>query len=113
MEHLSWTMSLMLLNGIFFPKFTATMGCIVFVGRELYRYGYMSKDGPNSTIRELGAVPLNAAEFLIIGGLLFTMSRYMFGPFIARRKIVQRFTTTPYDKHLKEVIKKESKKGNL
>lgn len=87
-EHLSWVMPLMLVNGLFLPRFTATMGCVVLVGRELYRYGYMTKHGPNSGIRELGALPLNAAEILILGSLLFVYARYKFGPFVSRRKIV-------------------------
>ena len=81
-------MPLFLLNGIFFPRITAAMGGVVLVGRELYRYGYMTKQGPNSGIRELGAIPLNVAEFLVVGCLLFTYGRYKMGPFFSRRKIV-------------------------
>jgi hypothetical protein len=78
----------MLLNGLFFPKFTASLGLVVFAGRELYRYGYMTKEGPNSKIREMGAYPLNIAEMLIALGLCFVFVRYQFGPFFGRRKLI-------------------------
>ena len=63
---MAWVLPLFLMNGLFFPKLTASLGCVVLIGRELYRYGYMTKHGPNSWIRELGAYPLNIAELLLI-----------------------------------------------
>ena len=45
---------------------TAALGTIVLGGRELYRIGYMSPEGPTSKIREMGAYPLNVAELLML-----------------------------------------------
>ena len=64
-EHLSWVIPMLLCSGFFFPRFATALGSVVLVGRELYRAGYMSPDGPNSHIREAGAIPLNIAEMLI------------------------------------------------
>ena len=55
LERLSWGIPLLITNGIFFPKISATMGAVIFVGRELYRYGYSSNEGPNSKFVERGA----------------------------------------------------------
>ena len=88
LEHLGWTLPLMLVNGLFFPKLTTTFGMIILVGREFYRYGYMTNDGPNSHIRELGAIPLNVAELLIASSLIFVFARYRVGPFLKRIKFI-------------------------
>ena len=86
------------------------MGCVVFVGRELYRYGYMTKDGPNSHIREMGAIPLNIAQLLMIVSFGLLGVRYFTGGFLKRRKLVQRLTMQPIDRKVKEVLDKEAKK---
>eukprot|EP00347_Sterkiella_histriomuscorum_P021275 403334577 len=112
LEQLSWALPALLINGLFFPKFSASMGLVVLVGRELYRYGYMSNDGPNSKIRELGAVPLNAAEMFLLGGIGLMALRYNMGGFIKRRKLVQRWTMKPIDRKIQEVIKEQQKKMN-
>lgn len=82
------------------------MGATVLVGRELYRYGYMTNDGPNSSIREAGAIPLNVAEMLMIVGIAGIMTGYLFGPFMRNRKLVKRFTMSKIDRKTEEVIKK-------
>uniref|UniRef100_A0A7S3FVC5 Uncharacterized protein n=1 Tax=Strombidium rassoulzadegani TaxID=1082188 RepID=A0A7S3FVC5_9SPIT len=104
-EHLSWTAPLLIANGVFFPRITLTFASIVLVGRELYRVGYLSDDGPTSKIREVGAIPLNITELLLALSVFFLSIRYRTGPFFARRKFVQRFTKTPYDHQLEEAIK--------
>lgn len=104
LEHLSWVMPLLLVGGVFNPRWTASAAGVVLVGRELYRFGYLSKHGPNSTIREAGAIPLNAAELSMIGALGLVYLKHRAGPFFARRKIVQRFTKTHYDKKYAEVM---------
>ncbi len=50
----------------------------VVVGRELYSFGYNSRKGPNSKVREMGAYPLNIAEILMIlsFGQLFYSRRF-------------------------------------
>ena len=111
-DHLSWSLPILLFNGLFFPKFAATMGSIVFVGRELYRYGYMSPEGPDSHIREAGAIPLNIAEVLLVGGALLTVSRFCFGGFIRNRKLYKRLRVDPIELKVAEVLKKEAKKNN-
>ena len=63
-------MPLILIGGLFRPRFTLAMAGVIIVGRGLYNYGYMSKEGPNSRIREAGAIPLNAAEFFLTIGML-------------------------------------------
>lgn len=105
-EHLSYFLPLMFVQGIFLPRFTASMAAVVFVGRELYRIGYVTKEGPSSKIRELGALPLNAAEFLLIGSVSFYLFKRWSGGFFSRRKIVRRFTFTPFEKRMEEVVKK-------
>ena len=80
------------------------MGSVVLVGRELYRYGYMTKDGPNSNIREYGAYPLNIAELLCIFAVLLGFSKSRLGGFFSRRKIVRYFTHTKYDIELEKII---------
>ena len=96
----------MLVGGIFFPRFGATMASIVVAGRELYRYGYMSDEGPNAKIREVGAIPLNIAEASMIIGIGVIAIRYMFGPFFGRRKFVRRFTWSKVDIKKEEVLDK-------
>ena len=78
------------------PRLTVAMGSVVIAGRLLYLYGYMTNEGPNSTIREAGALPLNAAEFLLMCGMTGVFLKYKSGPFFARRKFVRRFTETHY-----------------
>jgi hypothetical protein len=80
------------------------LGSIVLVGRELYRYGYTTKDGPNSNIREYGAYPLNIAELLCIFAVLLGFSKSRLGGFFSRRKIVRYFTHTKYDIELEKII---------
>ena len=87
------------------PRFTAAMATVVLFGRELYRFGYLTKEGPSSKIRELGAVPLNAAEFFVIGSVSCYLFKRWSGGFFSRRKLVRRFTTTAYDKRMEEVMK--------
>ena len=95
LEHLSWSLPLLLFNGFFFPKFATSMGLMIFVGRELYRYGYMSPDGPNSHIREAGAIPLNVAEMALLGGAMLIVGRFCFGGFIRNRKLYKRLKVDP------------------
>ena len=80
------------------------MASVVLVGREFYRFGYRSKHGPDSAIREAGAIPLNLAELSMIGVLSLVYLKYRVGPFFGRRKIVQRFTKTRYDKAYEDVL---------
>ena len=95
------------------PRFSATMAGVVLLGRELYRFGYLTKEGPSSPIREIGAVPLNAAEFLVIGSVSFYLFKRYSGSFFANRKIVKYFTHNHYDRRMEEIIKKAdlAKKG--
>ena len=104
LEHLSWMMPLLLVGGIFNARFAASAAGVVLVGRELYRFGYLSRHGPSSAIREAGAVPLNVAEFSMVCALSLVYLKYRVGPFLSRRKIVQRFTMTRYDKKYAEVM---------
>jgi len=102
-EHLAWTLPLVFVNGIFFPRMTAGLCGVVFVGRELYRIGYMSKDGPNSKIREIGAIPLNVSELFLTLSVVFCLLRYQFGGFVSRRRIVQYFSKSHMDKQLEKM----------
>ena len=111
-EHLAWLMPLTLVGGIFFPRFISGCTSVVLVGRELYRFGYMSKDGPNSKIRELGAYPLNIAEIFMILSLGAVYLKYKTGAFFLRRKVVRRFTHTTYDKRFEELEKEAEKAKN-
>ena len=63
---MAWLLPLVLLLGVFRPRSTVVMGGIVVVGRELYSFGYNTREGPNSKVREMGAYPLNIAEILMI-----------------------------------------------
>ena len=47
------------------------MASVMLIGRELYRFGYLDKDGPSSKVREAGAIPLNAAGVFLIGSMAF------------------------------------------
>lgn len=98
-------MPLMFVQGILMPRFTVAMAGVMLIGREFYRFGYLDKDGPSSTIRELGAVPLNAAGFLLINSLAFFVLKRQIGGFFTRRKFVRYFTTTHYDKRMEKVVK--------
>jgi hypothetical protein len=92
-EHMPAIMPLVLLGGIFRPRFTLALTSVVIAGRGLYTAGYMSNEGPNSKIREMGAIPLNAAEiFLILGlGALVFKSTSTLG-LLKNRKIYKRYT---------------------
>ena len=98
-------MPVFLINGLFFPRFTAGLGLIVLGGRELYRMGYMSPQGPTSDIREYGAYPLNISELLAGLSVAFVFLRYQFGGLISRRKVVQYFTKSNYNKELEKMQK--------
>ena len=69
----------------------------------------MSKDGPNSKLRELGAYPLNIAEIFMILSLGLVYLKYKTGAFFLRRKIVKRLTWTTYDKRFEELEKEAAK----
>ena len=97
-------MPLLLVGGLFNARFVASMAGVVLIGREFYRFGYLSKQGPNSAIREAGAIPLNVAEISMACALSLVYLKYRVGPFFARRKFVQRFTKTRYDKKYAEVM---------
>ena len=99
-------MPLLLFQGVFTPRFAAAMGGVMLLGRELYRFGYLDKDGPSSKVREMGAVPLNAAGFFLIGATTFAVLKRQTGGFFSRRKTVRRFTMTHYDLELEKVNKK-------
>lgn len=105
LEHMSWTMPLLLISGVFLQKSTIFLASTTLIGRELYRWGYY-KEGPTSKIREVGAVSHNAASVLMMLGLGFVFIRHKTGSFLSNRKIVKRFTHTLYDKKL-EGVKKE------
>ena len=77
----------------------------MLIGRELYRFGYLTKEGPSSRIREAGAIPLNAAGFFLIGGAALSVLKRQTGGFFARRKSVRYFTTTHYDVRMEKVVK--------
>ena len=85
------------------PRLFTALGVTVIAGRELYRYGYMTNEGPNSHIREAGAIPLNAAEFLMIVGVGCLALKYFFGPFFGRRNFVKRFTMSKIDRKMEYV----------
>ena len=53
------------------PRFATGMAGVMLIGRELYRFGYLDKDGPSSKVREAGAIPLNAAGVFLIGSMAF------------------------------------------
>jgi len=75
---MAWLMPLVLLLGMFRPRSTVALAGTVIVGRELYSFGYNSREGPNSKVREMGAYPLNIAEILMIlsFGQLFYSRRF-------------------------------------
>jgi hypothetical protein len=108
-EHLAWLMPLTLVAGVFFPRFVVGCTSVVLVGREFYRQGYLTKDGPNSFIRELGAIPLNMAEISMILALGLVWLKYKTGAFFLRRKFVRRFTWTAFDKRMEELQKQSEK----
>ena len=112
-EHLAWTLPVFFLNGLFFPRLTAGLGTVVLAGRELYRVGYMSPEGPTSRIREYGAYLLNISELLAVGAVSFVFLRHQFGGFVNRRRIVRYFTKSRYDVELEKVLKdiKDLKEG--
>ena len=105
-EHLAWTMPSFLIGGLFFPRTAAALGTVVIGGREIYRYGYMTPDGPNSKVREKGAYPLNIAEAVLAVSVTFIFLRYQFGGFVSRRRISRYFTETPYQKELEKLMDK-------
>jgi hypothetical protein len=95
----------MFVGGIFQPRFTAFLGSVVICGRELYRWGYLSKDGPNSHIRELGAVPLNVAEILLILGFASIYTRMRYEGLLRNRKFYKRFFTQKINGSIEKVTK--------
>ena len=95
---MAYSMPVLLCSGLFFPRATASVGAVILGGRELYRVGYMSSEGPNSKIREAGAMPLNIAMILSILSVSFIALRYKFGPFVTNRKVVKYFTESKLDK---------------
>ena len=41
-EHLSWFLPALFIQGMFMPRFAATMAGVMLVGREFYRFGYLT-----------------------------------------------------------------------
>ena len=107
-EHLAWTLPTFIGTAIFFPRTAAVFGTTVLVGRELYRYGYMT-DGPTSKVREAGAIPLNIAELLTLLLLGFGVVRYQTGGFIQRRKLYQRLFSSEYKIQLDKIQREADK----
>ncbi len=103
-EHLAWSIPLLLIGGLFIPRFSAGLGTVVLFGRELYRYGYMTNEGANSHIRELGAIPLNAAEFFMMVGIGVIAWKYFFGQFFRNRNFIKRITMSKIDRKTEEVL---------
>ena len=104
-EHLSWFLPLLMVQGAFMPRFATAMASMMLVGREFYRFGYLNKDGPSSIVREMGAVPLNAAGFLLIGSFAFLAAKRRTGDFFSRRKSVRYFTHNHLNLRLEKVLK--------
>jgi hypothetical protein len=77
-----------IIGGIFLPRTSLLCGTGILAGRELYRIGYQSPEGPNSHVREAGAIPLNACELLVSLGVIFMFLKMRTGLFISNRKIV-------------------------
>lgn len=102
-EHLSWLLPMVLVSGVFQPQTTALLTSTVIVGRELYRMGYLSKDGPNSQIRELGAYPLNIAEIVMIMGLGSIWFRKRYVGLLKNRKFYKNAFVQRSNLKLKEV----------
>lgn len=73
--------------------------------------GYLSKDGPNSFIRELGAIPLNAAEICLILGLGTLWFTRRYEGLFRNRKIYKRMFSDPTNVAL-TAVKKEIKEEN-
>lgn len=87
------------------PRFAAGMAATMLVGREFYRFGYLDKQGPSSKVREVGAVALNAAGFLLINSVLFYTLKRQTGGFFSRRKFVRYWTHGHYEVQLEKVQK--------
>ena len=104
-EHLAWLMPLVIVGGVFQPRITVGLAGTILIGREFYRFGYLTKEGASSKIREMGAIPLNIAEVLMMASLGLVYLRYKTGAFFLRRKFVKRLTWTSYDTRLIEVEK--------
>ena len=98
-------MPLVIVGGVFQPRITVGLAGTILIGREFYRFGYLTKEGASSKIREMGAIPLNIAEVLMMASLGLVYLRYKTGAFFLRRKFVKRLTWTSYDTRLIEVEK--------
>ena len=98
LEHLSWCLPLLFVQGVFMPRFSTLMATTMLIGREFYRFGYLDRDGPSSRVREVGAVALNAAGIFLIASSALVVLKRQTGGFFSRRKFVRRFTMNHYDK---------------
>ena len=87
------------------PRFAAAMAGTMLVGREFYRFGYLTNEGATSKIREAGAIPLNLAGVLLTGSIAMFIFKRQTGGFFSRRKTVRRFTTNAYDIRMEKVLK--------
>lgn len=81
----------------------------MLVGRELYRYGYMTNEGPSSHIREAGAIPLNIAEIFMLLGIGALAWKYFLSRFFRNRKFIKRLTMSKIDRKTEEVLDKLSR----
>jgi len=97
-----------LLSGVFYPRASLAFGSVILVGRELYRYGYMTNQGPNSSIREVGAFPLNIAELCICLLLTGSFLGAIVVPRMAKWGIVKRMVMGRYERILSDI--REGKK---
>lgn len=67
--------------------------------------GYTSNQGPNSKVREMGAVPLNIAEIFMILGLGSIFYRKRFAGLLKNRKFYKNWFVQKSHLRLKDVEK--------
>ena len=109
-EHLVHSIPLLLLSGIFYPKFITFLGITMVAGREAYMNGYL-REGPDSSTREFGAMTINLSEILIIGFLMGVgvWRGFLRKPILGLKTLkIRRKSLMQH--HIDEVIKKDQGK---
>ena len=108
LEHAAWSIPMMFLSSLFYPRLTVGLGTVVLLGRGLYTYGYYTESA-QSIIREVGAVPMNVAEIFFTLSVSTAVVSFFCMPFIRRRNFYRKRFWTVYERKLDEVKDQESR----
>ena len=86
-EHLVTMLPLSLVNGLIYPLATSCLLAGYLVGRNLFTYGYMEKDGAFNKTRLWGSLTVNVAKLATFGITMLIGVRMVRGRLILQQAL--------------------------